>query len=110
MAVHRVSVSLSEAEYNQLVKFSGLLGIKPTTAVHRSIKHGLAALSKEAQDFARELQAIQFNQRLFSEELSSQSSKAKEQPTKPQAPTKSTSNTSTSHKRAPKKSKKRNRR
>lgn len=66
MAIHRVSVSLSDSEYSKLLQASALLGIKPTTAAHRSIKHGLIALSKEAQAFESQLQTFRFFQQVFS--------------------------------------------
>lgn len=96
MAIHRVSVSLSEAEYSQLLQASALLGIKPTTAAHRSIKHGLLALSKEAQALVNQLQSFRFLQQISSEDPSLNPPKvAKEQP-KPQA---KTTNSSKSKKR-----------
>lgn len=100
MAIHRVSVSLSEAEYSQLVHVANLLGIKPTTAVHRSIKHGLLALSKEAQALASQLQSFRFLQQISSEEPSSNPPKVVKEQSKPQAKTGSVS----------KKAKKRNKR
>jgi len=84
MEVHRVSVSLSQSEYSQLVQAAGLLGIKPTTAAHRSIKHGLMALSKEAQAVTSQLQSLQFIQRINQNETTSKPSQPSPQvPTKP---------------------------
>ncbi len=99
MAIHRVSVSLSEAEYTQLVQASALLGIKPTTAAHRSIKHGLLILSKEAQALSAQLQSFRFLQQNSSEEPSSNPPKVAKQQPKPQAKTRNSSKISKKRKK-----------
>jgi hypothetical protein len=47
--IRRVSVSLNEQEYQQLTAFAAALCIKPTTAAHKAIIKGLAALVKDAE-------------------------------------------------------------
>jgi len=47
--IRRVSVSLNEQEYQQLVIVAESLGIKATTAAHRALMKGLVVLSKDAE-------------------------------------------------------------
>lgn len=61
-AIHRVSVSLSDKEYQQLTALASSMGIKPTTAAHRAILKGLVALardSKTLQDGFHNLPSLQ---------------------------------------------------
>jgi len=92
MAIHRVSVSLSESEYSQLVQAAGLLGIKPTTAAHRSIKHGLIALAKEAQAVSSQIQSLKYMKRVLVDDESPASgqSEGRTNQTKPPKPAEQT--------------------
>lgn len=47
--IHRVSVSLSGKEYQQLTALAASMGIKPTTAAHRAIIKGLVALVRDSK-------------------------------------------------------------
>lgn len=47
--VHRVSLSLNEQEYQQLLIVADSLGIKATTAAHRALMKGLGSVSKDAE-------------------------------------------------------------
>jgi hypothetical protein len=58
---HRVSLSLTAHEYEQLISISDYLGIKPTSAAHRALTQGLSIIFNEGQKLNSGLEFAKIN-------------------------------------------------
>lgn len=58
----RVSLSLTEQEYEQLNTIADYLGIKATSAAHRALTRGLSVIFSEGQSLKTSLDFMQINE------------------------------------------------